>query len=136
MKTGTRSDNQKTIRTGCEFVIKFRSSADGQTLMVTSVRSEHNHIVSELVYAYHPKERKVDTHTEAEITDMVKLGANRKLVQEHFSEKTGKLITKKDIDNLVLKDKQNNKIRSVHQMCRVYLRLLKLTTQRWRQKLF
>jgi hypothetical protein len=57
-------------------------------------------MVSEVEYMHHPRERKVDKDTQDEITRMVKLGANRKLIQQHNSENTGKLVTKKDIDNM------------------------------------
>jgi hypothetical protein len=57
---------------------------------------------------HHPRERKVAKETQEEITKMVKLGGNRKLIQQHVSETTGKLVTKKDIDNMLLKKKPDN----------------------------
>ena len=47
----------------------------------------------------------MDADTEKEIGQMIILNANRKMVQSHFSEKTGKAILMKDIHNIASRAK-------------------------------
>ena len=98
-KSGARP-NQKTSRIGCPFVLKLRTTADGQHLMVTSFVTDHNHEVSSSDYQMNPSVRRLDSTTKEEIRGMMKMNANRKLIQQHFSEKTGKAILMQDIHNL------------------------------------
>ena len=98
-KTGVRP-NQKISRIGCPFVLKLRATADGQDLMVTSFVTSHNHDVSRDEYLINPAVRRLDNSTKEEIRGMVKMNANRKLIQQHFSEKTGKTILMQDIHNM------------------------------------
>lgn len=49
-----------------------------------------------------PQQRcKLSDELKAEATDLLKLKANKKLVQHHIGQKTGSLVTLKDLSNLV-----------------------------------
>ena len=39
--------NQKTNKTGCPFALKFRSTKDGQHLMLVNMKAEHNHQIDQ-----------------------------------------------------------------------------------------
>ena len=98
-KTGERP-NQKTFRSGCGFVVKFRASADGQHLMVTAFVDSHNHEVSAQEYNMNPSVRRLDSETKEEIKGIIKMNGNRKLIQQYYAEKTGKSVLMRDIHNL------------------------------------
>ena len=78
-KTGERP-NHKTNRIGCGFVIKLRSTADGQHLMVTSFVDSHNHDISKEEFQMNPANRKLDPDMQNEIHSIVKMNGNRKLI--------------------------------------------------------
>ena len=98
-KTGERP-NQKTFRSGCGFVVKFRASADGQHLMVTAFVDSHNHEVSAQEYNMNPSVRRLDSETKEEIKGIIKMNGNCKLIQQYYAEKTGKSVFMRDIHNL------------------------------------
>ena len=50
-----------------------------------------------------PKQRRVSAETEAEIAKMINLNANRKMIQSHFSEKTGKVLLMSDHHNIAVR---------------------------------
>ena len=96
-----------TNKVGCGFKLRFRAILDGQELEVVEFKAEHdNHIPNAEEIPLLPSERKLNQDTQKEIENMVKLGANRKLIQQEFSEKTGKTILMKDIHNIASRTKQ------------------------------
>ena len=82
--------NTSTAKTGCPFKLQFRVSLDGQMLQLCSWDIGHNHEVSEEVFQHHPKMRKLDEESLKEAKEMLKVDPNRKLLRQHFAEKTGK----------------------------------------------
>ena len=101
--------NQSTGKIGCPFVLRLKSTKDGQALEVMKFDSTHNHEITELEYKFHPRVRKVDQSTEQEIATHLQLNANRKLVQQSYKEKTGKNILMRDLHIIATRAKQNNK---------------------------
>ena len=101
--------NQSTGKIGCPFVLRLKSTKDGQALEVMKFDSTHNHEITELEYKFHPRVRKVDQSTEQEIATHLQLSANRKLVQQSYKEKTGKNILMRGLHNIATRAKQNNK---------------------------
>ena len=97
--------NTRTEKCGCPFVMKFRATTDGQGLLMTQFVNQHNHDTSEEEFRLNIKQRKVDSDTEKEIAKMIGLNANRKMVQSHFPEKTGKAILMSDIHNIAKRAK-------------------------------
>ena len=52
------------------------------------------------MYAYLPKQRRLDTVGKEETGNMIRLGVNKKLLQLHVQQVTGKVITLKDLSNV------------------------------------
>ena len=86
--------------------MKVRATTDGQALLITHFNEVHNHDTSE--FKLNPKKRRVGPQTEKEIANMISVNANRKMVQSHFSEKTGKVLLKSDIHNIATRAKQQD----------------------------
>lgn len=62
---------------------------------------EHNHEISADIFnLIYPKNRKLDENDLADLKEDLKIGASPKLVREKFSEKTGKVILMKDLNNI------------------------------------
>ena len=72
---------------------------------MTQFLNQHNHDISEEEFRLNIKQRKLDSNTEKEIAKMIGLNANRKMVQSHFAEKTGKAILMSDIHNIAARAK-------------------------------
>ena len=96
--TGERP-NQSTFRTGCEFAIKLRS-LDGKFLTVTHHGPNHNHECTQTNFRHYPSQRRLDIEQTKTVKDMVKLDANKKLIQAHIEEDTDKVVLLKDIHNM------------------------------------
>ena len=77
----------------------MRVTPDGQKMMVTSVKDVHNHDVSAEEFQLNARVRKLDQSTQEDVKRMLQVNANRKLVQQFFSEKTGKSLLMHDIHN-------------------------------------
>ena len=54
------------------------------------------------VYCHLPKQRKLDEASKNEAKELFKLKVNKKLLQEHLSSSSGKVVTLKDISNIQL----------------------------------
>ena len=100
--------NTRTEKMNCPFIIKVRATTDGQALLITHFNEVHNHDTSEEEFKLNPKQRRVGPETEKEIVNMISVNANRKMVQSHFSEKTGKVLLMSDIHNIATRAKQND----------------------------
>ncbi|KAL8623834.1 hypothetical protein ACOMHN_058864 [Nucella lapillus] len=70
---------------------------DGQQLELVNC---HTHEISAAIYEHYPSQRQLDDDTKTEVANMLKVGANRKLLQRHVSEKTGRRVLLRDIHNL------------------------------------
>ena len=69
---------------------------------------EYNHEVSEEVFQHHPKMRKLDEESLKEANEMLKVDPNRKLLRQHFAEKTGKTVIMRDILNIAWASKNED----------------------------
>ena len=56
--------------------------------------------MNEEVFRHHPKNRKWDESSMKEAEEMLRVDPNRKLVRQHFAEKTGKTLIMRDIHNI------------------------------------
>ena len=97
--TGGRP-NQRTNKIDCPFTLKFRSSKDGQFLMLFSLVSDHNHEVTAEEFKMYPSQRRLDKEQIQQVTELCQMQANRKLIRENISERTGKNLVMKDIHNI------------------------------------
>ena len=92
-KTGERP-NQFTNKIGCPCKIRLLCTADGEELEIVEFHCTHNHDISKDEFKFIPSQRKLDKTDEQEISDMIKLSANRKLIRQTFANKTGKNVMK------------------------------------------
>ena len=97
--------NQKTNKIGCPFALKFRSTKDGQRLMLVNMKAEHNHQIDQEGFHLYSSQRRLSNENREEVVEMYKLQANRKLICENLAEKTVKRIVMKDIHNIAVQAK-------------------------------
>ncbi|XP_065901369.1 uncharacterized protein [Dysidea avara] len=89
-----------TIKQNCKACIKLNLSEDGQYLEITDVCNTHNHEVSKAIYDHLPRQRKLTPSERNEAAELLTLRVNNKLLQQHLSQSTGKIVTLKDISNI------------------------------------
>ena len=94
-----------TTKQNCPFVIRFRASKDGTSLVCVKLVTDHNHIVSKESFDLDYMQRRLDDDTKYQIAQMTKVNANRKLIQTHVAKTTGKMVPLKDIHNISSKAK-------------------------------
>ena len=97
--------NTRTEKMDCPFTMKFKATLDGQGLFLFHMSSDHNHEVSEAEFKFAPKQRIVGK----DVAEMVSLNANKKKIQQLYSEKTGKAILMKDIHNIATRAKEQRR---------------------------
>ena len=61
---------------------------------------EHNHEANQNLVKFLPRQRQLSGEEKAEVEMMMKVNANKKMVQQHMIEKTGKQIILKDLHNI------------------------------------
>ena len=90
-------------------------------MRVTEVKDKHNHGICKVrtdhpgpvtnhyaelyfffqaIYDHLPRQRKVDDCQQREAQNLLQMPVNKKLLQQHMNEKTGKIVTLKDISNI------------------------------------
>ncbi|CAG2224580.1 Transforming growth factor beta regulator 1 [Mytilus edulis] len=83
----------------CPFHIKLGVTKDGQNLIVRESHCSHNHEINKCLFEHLPRQRKLDDHTLEGVKNMLKMKANKKLLQYDLSS-TGKVVTLKDLHNI------------------------------------
>ena len=70
-KRATNKDLRETTtsKKGCPFVIHFKTSEDGQQLVLKNWITNHNHEITEEVFTHHHRTRKLDKETEGSAGD-------------------------------------------------------------------
>ena len=105
---GQGSRKTKTFQCGCPFFIALLLSDDGCHLEIKNINLEHkNHEVDNRGYAYLPKIRKLNEDDRAHVSELIAIGANKKMIQRQMSTSTGKSITMKDLNNIETEYKKN-----------------------------
>ena len=84
----------------CPLTLIVGVTRDGQTLTIKDLQNQHNHEINKSCYEHLPRQRKLDTDTKNEVKNMLKLKANKKMVQYELTQNLGKIVTMKDIHNL------------------------------------
>ncbi|KAI0223316.1 hypothetical protein LSAT2_025470 [Lamellibrachia satsuma] len=84
-------------------MIKLGLSKDCEQLVVTTLNENHNHEVSQNVYAHLPRQRRMTPEENAVAADLLKLKSSKKLLQIYMHEKTGKVVTLRDVSNIKAK---------------------------------
>ena len=54
----------------------------------------------QVIYDHLPRQRQLDSHVRKEAESLIKMKVNKKLLQQHLSETTGKIVTLKDVSNI------------------------------------
>ena len=98
-KTGERP-NTSTFGQACGFKIRIKASSNGQKLVVADVVKIHNHEVTKSFFELLPSQRKLDKETKKKAKERLDVKANKKMVQQYLTEKTGKVVLLKDVHNL------------------------------------
>ncbi|GFN90037.1 Zinc finger swim domain-containing protein 1 [Plakobranchus ocellatus] len=99
----------RTFLMGCTFSLKLRASPDGKKLKITHFDSEHHgHNMSEASFSHLPSNRKLSTNEKDDVRQLLKLNANKKLVQQHVKATTGKNVRLKDLHNLARSSPASN----------------------------
>uniref|UniRef100_A0A915HQ31 FAR1 domain-containing protein n=1 Tax=Romanomermis culicivorax TaxID=13658 RepID=A0A915HQ31_ROMCU len=93
-----RGNGGKGLRTGHNYDRKSKC------LIVRRANFEHNHEVSDILYSFYPKQRKIPDEAITEIMTATELQANSRLLRDHICSKYGINITSKDISNARLRN--------------------------------
>ena len=64
------------------------------------MNEEHNHDISENGFKHFPKQRRLSPTVEEEIDQLLSMHANKKLVQQHIFQSSGKVVLLKDLHNI------------------------------------
>ncbi|PAA92061.1 hypothetical protein BOX15_Mlig017792g2, partial [Macrostomum lignano] len=91
---------------GCPLRIRLSASSCGQFLVVRTANLQHNHPVLKEVFANLPPQRRLDEQEKEAVTQMIKLGCNKKLIQAHLI-KQGKRVILQDLHNLQSRSNQS-----------------------------
>ena len=68
---------------------------------------EHDHEILRSLYDHLPSERKLKDKEKENVSEMLQVNANKKRIQQHISQSTGKVVLLKDIHNI--KTEKNHK---------------------------
>ena len=108
----------RSLKQDCKPAIKFSLSEDGQHLVVSGLNEEHNHNITTVsfcssvklrsdcnvfikaIYQHLPRQRKLNAEDISKAEVFTKMKVNKKLLQQHLSKCTGKIITLKDLSNI------------------------------------
>ena len=85
---------------GCKAEVRFIASKDGQHLVLQTLNEIHNHEINHEVFRNLPQQRRLDSQDKENISEMLSLKANRKMIQQRLMSQTGKVVLLKDIHNL------------------------------------
>ncbi|XP_022161811.1 uncharacterized protein LOC111027704 [Myzus persicae] len=99
--TGLRPQ-QSSFRSNCPVVLTVRPNDCGEKLVIKSFISEHNHICSKAMYDHYPRQRRLDTDSRIMATKLVTMKVNKKILQNDLMKTHNKIVTLKDIHNLVI----------------------------------
>eukprot|EP00111_Clytia_hemisphaerica_P013808 TCONS_00040644-protein len=104
--TGKRKT--KTFKKECPFIIKFGADEDAQTLVVKSIKDEHNHQLDKNLFRHYTSQRKVPKDVKKKAADRLKAKANKKIVRLQMSRESGKVVTMRDVHNLAYQTKKEH----------------------------
>lgn len=83
----------------CRISIRVRCK-DGESLEITEFVKEHNHEVTQSAYNHLFHQRRLQPSVKQDIQDILKFKPNKRVLQEHIHQTTGKVVILKDIHNL------------------------------------
>jgi hypothetical protein len=77
--------------------------------MVSKMNNEHNHEINEKLFKYLPKQRHLSREERQDVENMLKVKANKKMLQNYVMQKTGKHVILKDLHNIQSNIKKKDK---------------------------
>ncbi|XP_055955235.1 zinc finger SWIM domain-containing protein 1 isoform X2 [Patella vulgata] len=101
MKETKELKREWTFRDGCNSLIKFKLVAD--KLVVHQLDTCHNHPVNEDWFQHLPKRRKFSGEEMTEISNVLQVQPNKKILQDHIRKTTRICTTLRDLSNLTAK---------------------------------
>lgn len=84
----------------CESRINVKYDRKAGKLIITELKSEHNHPLSEKLFQNLPKQRELKGENKKYVEDMMKVKSNPRLVQGQLKQKLNKTVLVKDIYNI------------------------------------
>lgn len=88
-----------TLKSNCPFHIALRASTDGHFLEVKSMNLFHNHTLDASIYQNLPSQRKIN-RSDKVLSELISLGANKKLIQAKIHQETGRNVSLKSLHNI------------------------------------
>ena len=76
--------------------------------MVSKMNNEHNHEINEKLFKYLPKQRHLSSEERQDVENMLKVNANKEMLQNYVMQKTGKNVLK-DLQNIQSNIKKKDK---------------------------
>lgn len=92
--------SSSTLKNDCGMAIKLALSSDGGNLIVNVFNEDHNHSPNKNEFNALPRQRKLNESDKEEVSHLMKLKCNKKLLQSYIQNKTGKLVQLRDLTNL------------------------------------
>ena len=88
--TGERP-NTSSSRQKCPARFRVKASQDGQRPIIVDINLEHDHKILRSLYDHLPSERKLTDKEKEKVSEMLHMNANKKRIQQHISQNTGKV---------------------------------------------
>ena len=96
----------------------MRINDHGDKLRITSFEENHNHVLNRELYNHLPKQRKLTAEEKSMVLADLKVGGNKKLIQEKLMRDTNKVIILKDLSNIEQENKNANPGNDLEHMVR------------------
>ena len=99
----------RSVKRDCPAVIRIGVDDSGENLVVRTVLSDHNHEIIPAAFQHSRQQRRLDTEARQEAAHLLQLDANTYKVCEYPAEKTGKVVTSDDVQNIRTATRERNK---------------------------
>ena len=96
---GNGERKKNSLKRDCPFKVTLRATADGNFLEIRSLNTNHNHPNDPWIYENLPAQRRLDLCDDY-LSELISLGANKKLIQAKINAETGKNVPLKAIHNI------------------------------------
>ncbi|KAG1683764.1 hypothetical protein GQR58_009764 [Nymphon striatum] len=92
-----------TFRAGCQSFFQVRYSKERHKLVIVNLNLEHNHDVTQEIFEFLPKTRRLDEEEQGEVNTILRIKPNPKILQTHIRQSFQKSVTLRDIKNMSAK---------------------------------
>lgn len=98
MSTGERSSS--TFQMNCQASFKVKVTEDGNSLIISNIKLDHNHETTKKFYDNLPQTRRMTPEVKSRVKELLKLKTNKNKINDKISKETGKVVLLKDIHSL------------------------------------